>query len=411
MKQIYFYLYQIADVVFTSSCRAVGILFVWSMLQYYQLKVQLGWFITAAWIGQVFLLIVMGLYADRIDKKKIPILCSGLSLFCLLLLQFAAHIEPLQLGASYIITALMCIAIQPIGSSIVANLYQGENLEQAYRVRGFVNSINTVLGAAISGFIIQQLSMEHTILSLTIAMAVALILFMQIKTHDLPTIQLSYSNLSAFNSLLNNKVERILLVVAASANFALTPILMYITPILVIEKYHYSAFELGIAEAIFGFGMLIGSLLLCQSMNHWLNVRITTILSILSVAVGILIICLIGYISALFLGLFIAGTGTVIYNINTTKIRCSATPEYMRNSFESLFLALCIIPIPAGVAMTTLMIESGAITQILVIFTLLILLSAIAVWTCKNFDLLSTLNDDELVDYYPQLYPTAYPNK
>lgn len=412
MKPNYFYLYQIADLMFTAACRAVAILFAWYMIQYYQLKVQLGWFITTAWIGQVLLLIMMGLYADRMDKKKIPILCSGLSLFCLVLLQFAAHIEPLQLGIIYILTALMCIAIQPIGSSIVPNLYTEKNLEYAFRVRGFINSMNTVLGAAVSGFIIQSFAIEQTLIILTLSITAAFIIFINIKTRqNLSKTQSHHPSLSTLKSLLNNKVERVLVIVAALANFVLTPILMYITPILVIEKYHYSARELGIAEAIFGIGMIFGSIFLCQKLNHWLNIRMTTVLSIIGIALGIMLICVIKNITALFLGLFMAGTSAVIYNINTTKIRCSATPEYMRNSFESIFLAVCILPIPAGVAMTTLMIESGAITSILVIFTVLICLSAIAVWFSKDFNQLTQLTDEDLADYYPQLYPTAYPDK
>lgn len=411
MKWYYFYFYQIADVIFTASGRAIAILFAWQMIQHYQLKVQLGWFITTAWIGQVLLLLTMGKFADRVEKKKIPILCSALTLFCLGLLLFSSDIKAYQLGLIYMISALLCIAIQPIGSSITPNLYIGNDLQYAFKIRGFVNSINMVFGAAISGFIIQSFLFKQTLTILMLSTAVSLLFFTLIKTTDFVKPAMNYTDVSAFKSLLNNKVERILVLVSALANFALTPILMYITPILVIEKYHYTPQELGIAEAIFGVGMIFGSLFLCQKLNHQLNVRITTVLSIIAVAMGILIMSVIQHIGALFLGLFIAGTGAVIYNINTTKIRSSATPEYIRNSFESIFLAVCIFPIPAGIAITTLMIESAAITQLLMLFVLFIVLSAVAVYLCKDFKQLCVLNDEEIVDYYPKLYPSAYSKK
>lgn len=410
MKWYYFYLYQIADVIFTASSRAIAILFAWQMIQYYQLKVQLGWFMTAPWIGQVLLLLTMGKFADRVKKKQIPIFCSALTLFCLGILLFPSSIEAYQLGIIYLICTLLCIAIQPIGSSIIPSLYMGNDLEHAFKIRGFINSINIVFGAALSGFIIQSFLFKQTITILTFSTALSLILFALIKTTDLVQPTVNHHNRSALKSLLNNKVERVLVLVAALANFVLTPILMYITPILVIEKYHYSAQELGIAEAIFGIGMIFGSLFLCQKLNHCFNVRITTVLSIITVAIGILMISVIQYIGALFLGLLITGTGAAIYNINTTKIRCSATPEYIRNSFESIFLAVCILPIPAGIAITTFMIESAAITQILMLFVLLILLSAVAVWMSKDFKQLCALENEALVDYYPKLYPRAYTN-
>lgn len=62
MKHKYFYLYQSADIIFTSSCRAIGMLLAWIMIQHYHLKVELGWFISTSWILQVLTLILMGFF-------------------------------------------------------------------------------------------------------------------------------------------------------------------------------------------------------------------------------------------------------------------------------------------------------------------------------------------------------------
>ena len=54
-------------------------------------------------------------------------------------------------------------------------------------------------------------------------------------------------------------------------------------------------------------------------------------------------------------------------------------PLYIRNSFESLFLAVCLMPIPMGLAFTTAMIEAGNLYLILGLFSLCICASSLFV--------------------------------
>ncbi|MNG11680.1 Major Facilitator Superfamily protein [compost metagenome] len=127
-----------------------------------------------------------------------------------------------------------------------------------------------------------------------------------------------------------------------------------------------------------------------------------------AVGFSLLLILFSNSIYALFTGLLFAGSGVVIYNINTTKIRCSATPPELRNSFESIFLAICILPIPAGVAISTLMVNSGNLHLSLAFFAILIFISALAIWLSKDFKLMTKLNNDDLNSHYIKLYPKAY---
>lgn len=408
MKHKYFYLYQAADIIFTSACRAIGILLAWVMIQHHQLKVELGWFISISWLLQVLTLIVMSFFSSRIKKIRIPVFCSAASFLCIASMEFSGNIEPLQLGIIYIATSLLSIAIQPIGSGIVPELYDGKDSERAFRIRGFVNSINTILGAAISGFVISAFSPGQTIRILIIAIAISFLAFLITKTNEATIKKSKITSAAAINALMKNKVERVMVIVSAISNFILTPTLMYITPILIIEKYNYSALQVGISEAMFGIGMFLGSALFCKQLNTMFGVRLTTIASIISVGFSLSLILFSDNIYALFLGLLFAGAGVVIYNINTTKIRCSATPAELRSSFESIFLAVCILPIPAGVAIATLMVNSGNLELSLALFSILIFASSLAVWLSKDFILMTQLNDNDLDSHYTKLYPKAY---
>ncbi len=201
MKHKYFYLYQSADIIFTSSCRAIGMLLAWVMIQHYQLKVELGWFISTSWILQVLTLISMGFFSDRIKKIKVPIFCSAASFLCLAIMELSTTAKPFQLGIIYIATSLFSIAIQPIGSSIIPNIYKGKNIERAFRVRGFVNSINTILGAAISGFVISVFSVEQTIRILMVSIGISFFAFLITKTTDIAIENAKKIKTSAINAL------------------------------------------------------------------------------------------------------------------------------------------------------------------------------------------------------------------
>jgi len=409
MKYKYFYLYQVADIVFTSSCRAIGMLLAWVMIQHYQLKVELGWFISTSWLLQVATLILMGLFSERIKKISFPIFCSAASFLCLTTMEFSKHMEPFKLGIIYVATSVLSIAIQPIGTSIIPIIYNEKNTERAFRIRGFVNSINTILGAALSGFVINEFTAEQTIRIIIASIGISFLTFCFIKTNEI-SIKNTHGNKSsaAIHALAKNKVERILVTVSAISNFILTPTLMYITPILIIDRYGYTALEVGLSETMFGIGMFLGSVVFCTKLNKVFGVRSTTVASVLTIGLSLLLILFSDNIHVLLIGLLFSGSGVVIYNINTTKIRCSATPPGLRGSFESIFLAICIIPIPAGIAISTLLVNSGNLEISLALFSILILFSALAIWLSKDFKFMTELDNNNLDSHYAKLYPSGY---
>ena len=68
--------------------------------------------------------------------------------------------------------------------------------------------------------------------------------------------------------------------------------------------------------------------------------------SIVLVAIGILLSLLDGFY--LFcMALIMMGVGVVMFNINSTHIRCTATPKDIRASFEFIFwrVVLCLFPL------------------------------------------------------------------
>lgn len=408
MRNKDFYLYQCADMLFTFSCRAFGMLFAWKMIEHYHLAVELGWFISLAWLLQVLILLGMGFVLERVRKKTIPLLCVVIGFICMMTLHLFMENSPLGLGGIYLIMSLLSIAIQPIGAIVIPNIYQDKNLERAFQLRGFVNALNTVVGVAIAGLLISRFSEESIVVGLLFTIAISGMLFFIIKIKEIEATVKNPTKFIAIKALINNKIERLMVVVSALSNFILTPVLVYITPILVVEKYGKTVFEIGLSEAIFGLGMIVGSLYFGKKLNQLLGIRFSTVLSIFMVAVGLFVLLIIPFLYGLYLGLFLAGLGVVTYNINTTQIRCQATPELFRGAFESTFLAVCIAPIPLGVAFTTMMLDSGDLILALGLFLVVIIISAFAVVFSKDFHFITKVDAEELDGYYEALYPRSY---
>ncbi len=383
-------------------------LFTWAMIDVYGLQVELGWFISSSWALQVTTLILFGFISDRFDKKKIVLTCSGITLVSVALLNLTTIDNHYQIGLIYLISSVLAIAIQPIGSSIAPCLYQDENLEKAFKVRGFVNSINMILGAAISGFVISRFDINNTLIIINFSIVASFFLFFGVKPDRSQEREKEEAATNSVKILFLNKTERVLVFVCSLSNFILMPLLSYIVPIKIIDEYYSGTVELGISESLFGVGMIVGSTYLSSKFNKWFGVKNTTVASINFLSMGLLLIVFINSLWAIYAGLFVAGLGVVIYNVNTTNIRCSATPPEMRNSFESIFLAFCIISIPLGLAFSTFMVKVGNIDSILMIFAASISIASVFVMTSRGFNKVSKLSPNDLNGAYAKMYPDVY---
>ncbi|TCM61420.1 putative MFS family arabinose efflux permease [Acinetobacter calcoaceticus] len=408
MKYSGFYLYQVADILFTSSCRALAMLVAWLMINQYHQPVSLGWLITLSWLSQIMVLIGLSFISSRMDKKTTLVLCSLVGCLGLVGLSLSAEWGIAHLAALFLLTSVLSIIIQPIGNSIVPELFRGADLQSAFQVRGLINSINMVLGAAISGLVIHIFTTAQLLWILSVSVAGALLIFSGLKLKpSLNQEKSTFSATAAIRALIGNRLERRIVCIAALANFILTPTLFYITPIIVVEHYQGSAMLLGLAEAMFGLGMLCGGVCISR-LNTLLSVRLNSVSSLILVAVGLGMVLMLPYLIGLLLGLAITGLGTVMFNINTNKIRCSATPEKLRNAFESIYLALCLIPIPFGLSLATLLVQSNHLSLTLAGFSVLIFGAAIMLYRSKYFQHIANLNDAELHECYPKLFANAY---
>lgn len=164
---------------------------------------------------------------------------------------------------------------------------------------------------------------------------------------------------------------------------------------------------LGLLKSFFGIGMIVGSTYLIKKLNKKLGSHKTLVLSIVLVALGILLSALDNFY-AFCAALIMMGIGVVMFNINSTHVRCTATPKIMRSSFEFIFLACCIVFIPVGVFLVTWVLNGGYLGYFYVLIFLALL--ALSFIILKNRDIAHVyqVNDDKLDGFYGSFYPSVY---
>jgi predicted MFS family arabinose efflux permease len=406
-----FYFYQISDILFTSSTKAFGMLFSWWMIEILKLELKLGWFIFFCWLFQILFLIKFGEVGDRINKRSVVLYCAAPSFILFIISNIVDNNFYLALGIIYITTSSLAAIIQPIGTSIIPEIMDKSKLEQAFKYRGLVNSINTMLGPAISGLIIHYLNINGALVFISVISLLPLIGFYFIKTKQNNLIEKTPNRgQNSIRIITKNPTEIRLSLVAAFFNFALTPLIIYILPIIILNQFKLSALHVGIAETTFGLGMMLGSIFIINQINKVLCKAHTAFVAALVMALCIAGISQATSFFALCSYMLFCGVGLVIYNINTTSIRCLATPENYRNSMESKFVAICMASIPLGMLTATYIIKIYDIKILLLGFSFLMGLISLLILTSPKYIEISKMPENQLMGYYEKIYPEAYSN-
>lgn len=408
MKHRDFYVYQVAETVLNTSIRTVGFLFAWLMLTVFKNPQHLGVFIGISWACQVLALLLFSWVCSQpkftIHSKKILLYFCVICLLSFLPLLFIHNY--LIFGIFFVVISIFTILLNPLGTSLTNDLYDDKNKSNGFKVRGFVNSINTILSPAISGFIIHYFSTQQIILFCIIFSFISSLLFCGIKDIKLQE-NLEKKSKNTFKILLKNPIERLMVLVSLLANFIITPMIAYIIPYNIANKFKLPAFYIGISEGCFGLGMILGSVYFLKLLNKKIGNHKSLIFSIVLVAIGILLSILDNFYGFC-VALMMIGVGVVMFNINSTHIRCTATPKGMRASFEFIFLACCIVFIPIGVFLTTWVLDNGFLIYFYGMIACVLLMLSIMI--DKNLDVIHIYKVDnyKLEGYYKTYYPKIY---
>ena len=288
--------------------------------------------------------LIGGAVADTLNRRRILFITqTGMALVALTLgwLTLAGHID---LWHIYLLTALqaVCQAFDgPARQSLVPNLVPIEDLPNAFSLNSIANQVGSIVGPAISGFIIAGGGLPYVYIINAISfMAVILALFMMGPVDQQKTTT-SVTNGKVSLAAITEGVRFILgqpLILSTmimdffATFFASANTLM---PIIAVDVLHVGAVDYGWLSAAQAIGALIAALIISQV--HQIRRQGTTFLS--SLVIFGLATILFGatrlFLVAM-LALIIVGAADTVSTIIRNTIRQLATPDYIRGRMTSV---------------------------------------------------------------------------
>lgn len=204
------------------------------------------------------------------------------------------------------------------------------------------------------------------------------------------------------------RVDFLLCLVTCGVNVGLPAYFAVLVPYQVITTYKLPASYLGVFDAFFCAGMMLGGM----KTVGWLNGRVGKINAIvISVAVLSLMVLSIGFSSepaVLALSQFLGGCFMLSIFVNIGALRALATPKTYRARVMTSAAFLTSMSMGPGIALCTWILHSFGSHAAVLAMAGIILLSVLAIYLIPNAVSVLSLSEDEAKGAYARLYPHAF---
>ena len=316
------------------------------------------------------------------------------------------------LSSSLLFVGLMEGMRDPICSSLIPDLVNGEEIHTGIRIRNVFDSLARLSGPGIASTLIFYKGFKFTLicgilLMLSTIISVAFLKFGKSKISEERLSLKKY--FMGFKILTKIKPEIQIAILSMIINFSVVPFLMIAIPGIT-KNCGFSSLYLGMLEILFGIGILIGSSQFCSLLNKKIGKYQTTLVGLICTSLMMTLPPLQNFTSlSLPAALLIGGIGLSLFNININTLRLIATPENYLSRLISIVATICTITIPFGT------ITLGCVSHKIGInltysFIGLALLSLTTIYFLFFNDIRIIFSQDEikLKGYYMNKWPDAF---
>jgi MFS family permease len=354
---------------------------------------------------------------DRFDRRWVLLACNGVST------AVALALVVMRLGNYFSVTLLSILLVvygastglrDPVQSSILPSLVPVPRVSDAMRIRSMFQSLSLLFGATLAGTLISVTGISTTLVGTAVALLSSTLIVAILETPlersraDLATASWWRRMTSGFAVVLRIRTELGLALVAMVLNFALAPFFTALLPAYVKQVIGYPAWFVGVLDAAFGVGLLVGSAFVLPRVNARFGRDRAVFLGFL-----LLGLCLTGTAAAFTPVLVVplmllGGVGLLLVNLNAALVRTIATPESYRTRVAGTvgFLSMAATPI-GGFACSGMIALIGEHVTIAVL-GVFVLVGAFAVLAIPQFSYVMRLEDEKMSGVYAILYPDAF---
>jgi DHA3 family macrolide efflux protein-like MFS transporter len=305
---------------------------------------------------------LLGWMGDRYSKLRLIQVGNGVAFLAgmiTLALAVSGHFQVTILFGAVILTGAVVGVRDPLQSNMIPELLAPEKVASGFRMMAMLSSFSLILGPGVAGLLLSLYSIPIT-LAIDASLILAALLLIPAARFDRPTATSPKTTATAdrplalltsgFKMVFHVRMERYLSLFAMAMNVMLYPFFTIAVPLYVKDVMLMQAWYVGFLDVFFGVGILLGSrrLLPClarssMSRDHAIMAGYG-LLGLNLVAIGLSADVLI--LPCFF---FCGGVGLIWINMNTSRVRCLATPERFRNRMVATisFLSQAASPIGA----------------------------------------------------------------
>ncbi|MEU3302279.1 MFS transporter [Streptomyces sp. NPDC006678] len=324
---------------------------------------------------------------------------------------------------------------EPLQTTVVRSLVPVSLVETAMRRRGSVMALSSVLGPIVASLLLGLVGTGATLAINTAAVAGSFLLMTTAtasadppddtprpESKKQPALSMWYrSTLDGWRAIYRIRSEFQLAMLALAVNLALFPVFAVLLPALTRRSFPDDTWLIGVAEAAFGVGLLLGSTGPVARRTRGTATRFTTVmagfivtgLSILAggIAAASITNHPIVLATALAVSFLVGGTGLVMSTVTNSTVRVLATPAGMRNRVTASAAFLSGLAIPIGNLLGGFLAEHLGEGAAMAVLGLAILAATAVGAFSRDLRKVLTLPDEDIPDAYPRLYPDAFPQE
>ncbi|MET9901762.1 MFS transporter [Streptomyces sp. NPDC006446] len=381
---------------------------------------------------------LLGWLGDTYRPDRLIAVCylvSTLLIAGLTGLYFGDLYHPAALAVGLAVIGVCNGVREPLQTTLVRSLVPVSLVETAMRRRGSVMALSSVLGPIVASVLLGLVGTGATLAVNTAAVAGSFLLMTTASasagapedtsrpegTRQPPLSTWYRSTLDGWRAIYRIRSEFQLAMLALAVNLALFPVFAVLLPALTRRSFPDDTWLIGVAEAAFGVGLLLGSTGPVARRTRGTNTRFTTVmagftttgLSILAggIAAASVTDTPLVLAPALAVSFLIGGIGLIMITVTNSTVRVLATPAGMRNRVNASVAFLSGLAIPIGNLLGGFLAEHLGEGTAMAILGLAILAATAVGAFSRDLRTVLTLPDDDIPDAYTRLYPRAFPQE
>ncbi len=360
--------------------------------------------------------LMFGWLGDYKSRKKIymySIVLSATSCASFLIIHEYAGFSFL---AALIVSSLMSLSNgirMPVQSGMIKQLVDNESISEAISQSSTFYSFANIGGPILAGFMLEMIprSITLTLCMVCSFLALSSVWFVNYKENkkEVPQEQRILKKLFAGATVLyHTKTELYMAVFSACVNFSLFPLFTILIPTFIKLYLDSKAWNVGFIELGFSVGMLVGSGFLVGYFRKKIGKFYSILLGTIFLAFTFVNFVFVAQIPFLIVSMFLGGFGLMLYNINASIVRTTATPEGHLSRMSSSVIMIANIANPIGSVVTGILVSNYGVIEAFKFHSTVIVLLVPMFLAIPNYRSLLSINEDKLKDRYKELFPKAF---